>query len=35
MEVNDLKQKMHKTKSKQNDLVGRSKDLDLAYEKID
>jgi hypothetical protein len=29
MEVNELKQKMHKTKSKQNDLVERSKDLDL------
>jgi hypothetical protein len=28
-----LKQKMHKTMSKQNDLVERSKDLDLAYVK--
>jgi hypothetical protein len=33
MEVNELKQKMHKTKSKLNDLAERNKNLDPTYVK--
>ncbi len=31
IEVNELKQEMHKTKAKLDDLLERSKDLDLTY----